>query len=202
MRARASFGPLVVVWALVFHACGSSNPSVDAAAGGAGGAGTGGNGPAGGASGSGAGGAGGGIGGSASGGTSGAGAGAAGRGGAGGGAGANSVGGRPGACGPGFLTCNGVCVALDDDHCGNCTTVCSAGKACNGGRWCATPCPTATECAASEVCVLQFCEARCAAGLIVCPDGACVFTDNDPFNCGGCGTACPSGMSCSGGRCS
>ncbi len=27
--------------------------------------------------------------------------------------------------------------------------------------------------------------------MLTCCDGACVETDNDPFNCGGCGVVCP-----------
>src|SRR6202011_5326969 len=32
-------------------------------------------------------------------------------------------------------------------------------------------------------------------------NGACVDTMNDPKNCGSCGTACPTGAPCQGGKC-
>lgn len=40
----------------------------------------------------------------------------------------------------------------------------------------------------------------CPPGLTLC-DGACVDTSSDPAHCGGCGTICEQGASCSGGDC-
>ncbi len=40
----------------------------------------------------------------------------------------------------------------------------------------------------------------CGEDLVLC-DGACVDTDADPSNCGGCGTSCPGEMICEAGAC-
>jgi len=40
----------------------------------------------------------------------------------------------------------------------------------------------------------------CATGLVCC-NGACVNTNNDPHNCSGCGLACTSQQMCLGGSC-
>jgi hypothetical protein len=51
------------------------------------------------------------------------------------------------------------------------------------------------------VCVLEVCEARCAAGQDECPGGSCVNLNSDNSNCGECGRICLGGTFCSGGRC-
>jgi hypothetical protein len=40
----------------------------------------------------------------------------------------------------------------------------------------------------------------CGPGVTMC-SGTCTITDFDPKNCGACGNVCPSGQSCSGGKC-
>jgi hypothetical protein len=40
----------------------------------------------------------------------------------------------------------------------------------------------------------------CGSGATLC-GGSCVETQNDPANCGACGTACPAGQVCSAGKC-
>jgi hypothetical protein len=42
--------------------------------------------------------------------------------------------------------------------------------------------------------------AECPPGQLEC-SGRCVVVTSDPMNCGGCGTICPSGSTCSSGMC-
>ncbi len=93
-------------------------------------------------------------------------------------------------CGGGTTDCNGACVSTDVDraNCGACGTVCGDGEECVSGK----------------------CQLTCQTGLTMCPNdypdagapdagdagtlGAQVCVDPwiDRFNCGGCGTTCPS----------
>ena len=209
MRLSPAVAPLIIAAVFLPYACGGGKASSDAAAGGDGSI------SVSGAAGS-AGGSGGGVGGSGAGsaGNAGAGnrAGTAGGGtsGTGNTAGSRACGGTTGTAGAGggcecprnFIACGGLCVQSNDSHCGDCTTTCSGTKACSDGR-CHTKCPTGTECAVDEVCVLELCEARCQAGEVVCPDGFCANVNGgDPLHCGNCDTVCPSGTLCNAGRCS
>jgi len=67
---------------------------------------------------------------------------------------------------------------------------------------CKPTCPRIITCTATEVCVTTgFCQARCAAGEALCPDGACVPPNGgDSLHCGGC-DPCPTGMTCNAGVC-
>jgi hypothetical protein len=58
------------------------------------------------------------------------------------------------------------------------------------------PCCGGTICSTGTVCTSDVC---CPAGRTVC-DGGCVDEEEDPENCGGCGTACGTGR-CTGGSC-
>jgi hypothetical protein len=82
-------------------------------------------------------------------------------------------------CAEPLMTCGDVCTNtdIDDDHCGDCDTVCAAGEACVGGT----------------------CTLDCQAGFTNC-GGRCVDTDTDRDNCGGCGAAytCSPGNICNG----
>jgi hypothetical protein len=94
----------------------------------------------------------------------------------------------------GTLTCcGGFCLATDSDenNCGACGNECPAGEGCDDGRCCTregNACGETAEC--------------CFGGtLTTCCDGACIDTFRDGSNCGGCGTACPSGDICFNGEC-
>jgi len=67
---------------------------------------------------------------------------------------------------------------------------------------CEPTCPRIISCTAAEVCVtIGFCEARCAPGQTLCPDGACISPNGgDSAHCGGC-DACPIGVTCNNGIC-
>ena len=67
---------------------------------------------------------------------------------------------------------------------------------------CKPTCPRIMTCTAAEVCVTPgFCEARCAAGDILCADGACISPNGgDALHCGGC-DPCPIGTTCNAGVC-
>ena len=132
-----------------------------------------------------------------------------------------TTGGAPEACAcpPGRLSCGGACVPSDGSHCGDCTTTCGNGQVCvnevcacpSGLRSCGGACVPSdsshcgdctTTCAASDLCVADQCVPRCPAAQTACPSGACVDTNSDVRNCGGCGRVCPGGTSCKDGTCS
>jgi hypothetical protein len=79
---------------------------------------------------------------------------------------------------PGFTTCGGACVNLQNNksHCGLCDARCGGELICQKG---ACACPTGT----------VDCRGMCADLL------------TDASNCGTCGTVCPSGQGCVGGAC-
>jgi hypothetical protein len=104
------------------------------------------------------------------------------------------------ACRPGFADCNGAMEdgcetvpATDPAHCGGC------GATCSGNNM------------ATVVCDGGSCEAgECAAGFADCnndkrTDGCEIDLNNDPRNCGGCGTVCSANHiatpTCAGGLC-
>lgn len=75
-------------------------------------------------------------------------------------------------CDLGELLCGGACVdpSGDPEHCGDCTTVCSATEVCAGGV-CRPTCDPLTDCG-----------------------GVCVDLTSDPDHCGSCATDCGSGI--------
>jgi hypothetical protein len=118
--------------------------------------------------------------------------------------------------------CGTSCVdlAADQNNCGTCGVVCPAGSVCNGG-YCSLPdagyspcadvpgaCPPGTVCSNTS-CVPLSCPAggtgqTCAFGTgygqlgysVVtgkCCGGACSDLNQDPQNCGMCGTTCTTG---------
>jgi hypothetical protein len=127
-------------------------------------------------------------------------------------------------CDPGLDLCPGdICADFqaDNNHCGNCTTICAAPNVCTGGK-CEAPCdPGLTACGGN--CVdLDTSEAHCGAcnrgcpggtvcesrqclidcgSLTRCPGNLCVDTQNDQIHCGNCTTVCTGGQLCSGGTC-
>jgi hypothetical protein len=72
----------------------------------------------------------------------------------------------------------------------------------NCGR-CGNACPARAN--AATTCVASWCGYTCSAGFGDCDyssfNGCETNTRTDTLNCGGCGRACPSGQSCSDGRC-
>lgn len=149
----------------------------------------------------------------------------AGQGGAGG-----AVGGTGGApvdsgptCNPGLDPCSGTCVDFqtDNNHCGNCTTKCTAPNLCTGGQ-CQSPCdPGLTVCGGNCVDILTDesncgrCGGICPGGTVCenkqclidcgaltrCPGNLCVDTTSDSIHCGNCTTVCTSGQLCSNSVC-
>jgi hypothetical protein len=95
----------------------------------------------------------------------------------------------------GDALCNGTCIDVvsDRNNCNGCGNVCPAGQDCVGAR-CQAPCGPCEE-LVNNVCVLKD-----LAKDTVC-NGLCVDTQSDPNNCGGCGTVCPSGVTCTNGNC-
>ena len=86
-------------------------------------------------------------------------------------------------CDAGLTDCGGTCVDLtsDNNNCGACGAACGEGMYCNSFSECDPSGGGGTTTTA------------CAPGLTEC-DGACVDLQNDPNNCGACGTVCPSGQ--------
>jgi hypothetical protein len=78
-----------------------------------------------------------------------------------------------------------------------CVPACT-NKACGADDGCAGKCKTGT-CAAGSTCQNGFC-CGCTAGQQCC-QGVCAGLAGDSTNCGLCGNACTSGMSCVGGAC-
>ncbi len=129
--------------------------------------------------------------------------------------------------GPGVMgtCCGGRCVDENSDpiNCGTCGSSCSGGSfsACAGELGCVgypvqqnclQSCGVGTVCA-QEQCVdsvcpdlagqpfAQYCLARDGSAGVCCPSGACAALNDDPLNCGACGTVCPPGATCRNGLC-
>jgi hypothetical protein len=73
---------------------------------------------------------------------------------------------------------------VTNDHCGGCEIAC-------GG--------TTPLCKGQGDPPVYGCVSPCEPGKTYC-NGVCVDTDIDPYNCGGCGNFCPTGL-CNGGKC-
>ena len=61
------------------------------------------------------------------------------------------------------MLCNGSCVSFDANHCGDCTTVCSANQVCSNG----------------------VCASSCSTVATLCGSACVVTNGNDALNCGG-----------------
>jgi hypothetical protein len=95
-------------------------------------------------------------------------------------------------CATGVSPCGAGCADLmtDPNHCGSCTRRCSMGiVACSAGV-----------CQTQSVCDGGPC---CANGYTACgrTTSSCVALQNDPSNCGSCGTACMGRQLCIAGIC-
>jgi hypothetical protein len=113
------------------------------------------------------------------------------------------------------------CVDLDTDrrHCGDCSTSCPSGAACEAGT-CACTAPTTAcdgacvdtssdpehcgdcgaPCNPQLVCSLGACKQGCDAGLAQC-GSACVDVTTNAAHCGECDHGCGAGGTCNGGQC-
>jgi hypothetical protein len=107
----------------------------------------------------------------------------------------------------------------DDQHCGDCTTVCTGGTECSGGTCvcprgtsdCGNGCEDITQnplhcgscgnaCdATTEDCVSGRCE--CKPDLFACTPGVCIDLQTDSNNCGTCGNVCKGNKACRDGVC-
>ncbi len=101
------------------------------------------------------------------------------------------------ACGQGLTSCPGAdggptCIdtQTDSNHCGDCSTACLSGlESCTAGK----------------------CASTCTGGKTLCvPDGGagdggpvahCADLQSDDTDCGACFAACPSGATCTAGKC-
>jgi hypothetical protein len=95
-------------------------------------------------------------------------------------------------CAAGVSTCGAGCADLmtDPNHCGTCTRRCTLGTvACVGGM-----------CQTQSVCDGGPC---CAPGYTACgrTTSSCANLQNDPSNCGSCGTTCVGRQQCILGLC-
>jgi hypothetical protein len=133
-------------------------------------------------------------------------------------------------CGFGLEACAGECKDFTADglNCGSCGNVCGAGSVCvNGncqcgfgqikcGDKCITPSVDPLNCGScgnlcgtgqnvgKNFCVSGGCVGSCPAPLTGCGQGAnaaCVNTNSDSNNCGGCGIKCQGNTGCSAGQC-
>ncbi|MHB8416441.1 MAG: hypothetical protein ACYDCL_00085 [Myxococcales bacterium] len=90
----------------------------------------------------------------------------------------------------------------DPSNCGTCGSSCPDGGSCNGGS---CQCPSGDELCTLLGSCLPANQCHCGNGLIECGvDGGspyCADTATDSSNCGGCGTLCAQGASCSDGGC-
>ena len=107
----------------------------------------------------------------------------------------------------------------DEQHCGDCQTVCAGGTQCSSGQCqcpggtldCGSGCEdiisNAAHCgscsnvcdAATEACVSRRCE--CKVGLFACAPGVCTDRQTDESNCGTCGNVCVGNKTCQSGVC-
>lgn len=103
-------------------------------------------------------------------------------------------------CGAHESCCDGVCVSLssDRDHCASCGAACARDELCVDGA--CTPCPVGN----------QICGDVCCPPFRACCDGTCVDElESNPDHCGACGNHCPGicgdgpdgSMVCHGPRC-
>ncbi len=115
-------------------------------------------------------------------------------------------------CPTGQIGCSGACIdpSADSGNCGSCGNVCGRNESCSSGG-CACPSPFA-------LCPIQVVHAAVdpatealppagkavVGGIDYCAIHPCVCTDrqDDQFNCGACGTVCPTTASiCVAGQC-
>jgi hypothetical protein len=94
-------------------------------------------------------------------------------------------------------TCEDICRETDTRCAGNSVQTCEIRPATSKcSRWFAT-----TDCAATgKVCSGEPAGCVCPQGKTAC-GGACVDTQTDVNNCGGCGRVCGAGQQCTGGVC-
>ncbi len=87
------------------------------------------------------------------------------------------------ACLPSQQCCGTTCSdpKSDNNHCGNCSTVCMGGLTCSAGA-----------CSCMGI--------ACVSGDQCCTSG-CAHVQDDPINCGMCGKSCQPGETCSGSSC-
>lgn len=96
------------------------------------------------------------------------------------------------------LLCSGTCVDVREDpaHCGRCNVVCPMSASCEGGI-----CVGSSGAGRSGAARVAVVPTRCRSTEAFCR-GACIDTESDPLNCGGCDRGCPAEAPvCGRGRC-
>lgn len=102
---------------------------------------------------------------------------------------------QAGMCCPQGFSSTCINPTSDPQHCGGCGISCGAGATCNNGV-CSTIVPP---CTAGHL--GQFCDLDAGTSRVCCPGGGCIDTLTDNRNCGRCGGACGSGLTCVSGAC-
>jgi hypothetical protein len=114
--------------------------------------------------------------------------------------------GGSGPCGAPRLMCGSTCVdpTFDNNNCGGCGNICSAGFVCQNSLCVTLPPPPDLSGGPSDaggpVADLGPAGGGCPAGFGAC-GGGCVNLQTDSANCGNCFMQCSSGTVCQGGTC-
>ena len=103
--------------------------------------------------------------------------------------------GNAGLCCPVFGGTNCTDLATDPLNCGGCKVACPTGQTCSNGVCSGTkpPCGPGT--------VGGYCDLDAGTSFLCCAGTGCIDVSSDINNCGVCGKACSSGLTCVSGEC-